>query len=197
MLEIRSQVLVYMPAGFPDPFKEQVRELGAEPIEADASEVVCQNARTTGTLGKGAIEEHGLCVKVNEGWVLITGCAHPGIADLAARARDETESSPFLVVGGFHLVQTPESGINDVLDRLDEPIGDLVAGVDRGFGAVDAHVHDKRQATAAAEHKKAPAADQHPEPRPALGRMWRVGVKFSGRSVGLKRILHDTHPATK
>ena len=40
VLRIRSGVAVYIPAGFQTAFKEQIRSLGGEPIEAEESKVV-------------------------------------------------------------------------------------------------------------------------------------------------------------
>ena len=73
-----------------------------------------------GTLGKGAIEEHGLCVKTKKGWVVITGCAHPGADNMAAQARQVTGGPVHLVAGGFHMMRLPEAGINAVVDRFEE-----------------------------------------------------------------------------
>lgn len=119
-LQVRTGVPVYMPAGFPAAFKAQVRSLGADPKEAAKSELVCRGVRTTGTLGKGAIEEHGLCIRVREGWVVITGCAHPGVASMAAQAKQMTGEPVHLVMGGFHLGAQPASKINAVIDRFEE-----------------------------------------------------------------------------
>jgi 7,8-dihydropterin-6-yl-methyl-4-(beta-D-ribofuranosyl)aminobenzene 5'-phosphate synthase len=119
-LQVRTGVPVYMPVGFPSTFRERVRSLGAYPEEAADSAVICDGVRTTGTLGIGAIEEHGLCVKIREGWVLVTGCAHPGIADMVARAKQITDGPIHLVMGGFHLGPQPRREINALIDRFEE-----------------------------------------------------------------------------
>jgi 7,8-dihydropterin-6-yl-methyl-4-(beta-D-ribofuranosyl)aminobenzene 5'-phosphate synthase len=119
-LEARTGLPVYMPAGFPASFKADVRTAGAEPREADDSETVCLGVRTTGTLGRGAIEEHGLCVKTREGWVVITGCAHPGVANIAAQAKEITGGPIRLVMGGFHMLGHSKAQINRVIDRFEE-----------------------------------------------------------------------------
>lgn len=116
----RTGIPVYIPTGFPAEFKEHVQSLGAEPIEADKSLDICPQVRTTGTLGKGAIEEHGLCVKTKKGWVLLTGCAHPGADNMAKRAERVTGGPIHLVAGGFHMIRQPESNIDAVIDRFEE-----------------------------------------------------------------------------
>jgi len=116
----RKDLPVYIPVGFPSAFKDHVRSLKARPIEAATSEVICRGVRTTGTLGKGAIEEQGLCVKTRRGWVLITGCAHPGVERMAAQAKEITGGPICLVMGGFHLLRRSPSQINAVIDRFKE-----------------------------------------------------------------------------
>ena len=105
----RTDLPAYMPIGFPEAFKEHAQSIGTRPIEAAESVEICPGIRTTGTLGRGAIEEHGLCVKTDKGWVLITGCAHPGIDNMAARAKKVTGGPIELVLGGFG--STPRSPV--------------------------------------------------------------------------------------
>jgi len=119
-LRARAPIPVFVPIGFPERFKKAMQVTGAECREAAESEVVCPGARTTGTMGRGAIEEHGLCVKTPKGWVLITGCAHPGVADMVAQAKEATGGPICLVVGGFHMVGQSEQRINSVMDRFEE-----------------------------------------------------------------------------
>ncbi len=116
----RTGIPMYVPVGFPAAFKEHARALGYTVIEADEPEVVCPGAKTTGTLGKGAIEEHGLCVRTKKGWVLITGCAHPGVDNMAAQAQKITGGPIDTVFGGFHMIQKPTSTINGVIKRFQE-----------------------------------------------------------------------------
>jgi len=120
LLAARGGVPVYIPAGAGASLAEQIRSHGAEPIEADASADVCDGAKTTGTLGKGAIEEHGLCVKTAAGWVLITGCAHPGAAVMAAKATEVTAGALELVVGGFHMGSHSKAQIDAVIDEFEK-----------------------------------------------------------------------------
>ena len=115
----RPTIPVYMPTGFPAAFIEHARSVGTRPIEAAESQEICPGVRTTGTLGQGAIEEHGLCVKTSEGWVLITGCAHPGVDNLAAQAKKVTGGPIRLVFGGFHMMRHSKAQANAVFNRLE------------------------------------------------------------------------------
>ena len=109
---------VYIPTGFPDAFIEEIQSLGGEVIEASESTKVCPNALTTGTLGRGAIEEEGLCIGTSYGWVLITGCAHPGVDRLLDKAIEATGGSVYMVMGGFHMRADSESRINSVIEHF-------------------------------------------------------------------------------
>ncbi|GEM_PF-776533 len=48
--------------------------------------------------------EEGLAVKVDgAGLIVLGGCSHPGIEEIAAQASRDLGAAPFLVLGGFHL----------------------------------------------------------------------------------------------
>jgi 7,8-dihydropterin-6-yl-methyl-4-(beta-D-ribofuranosyl)aminobenzene 5'-phosphate synthase len=49
------------------------------------------------------IPEQALLLRTCEGLVVITGCAHPGIAAMVQQAREVGRDDIYLVVGGFHL----------------------------------------------------------------------------------------------
>jgi len=116
----RKHLPVYVPAGMPSEFTDLAQRLELDVIVADEPRSVCPGVTTTGTLGKGRIEEHGLCLNTAEGWMLITGCAHPGVENLAAQARKVTGRPLHFVIGGFHLVQQRDAHIRTVIKRLEE-----------------------------------------------------------------------------
>ena len=120
VLALNPRAAVYIPTGFAASAKGQIRSRGGRLIEADASFEICPGAKTTGTLGKGAIEEQGLCVRTGFGWVLVTGCAHPGVADMASRATRVTGGPVALVLGGYHMTGYGEREIDDVIDRFEQ-----------------------------------------------------------------------------
>ena len=99
--------------------QQDARSSGSQPIEAAESREICPGVRTTGTLGQGAIPEHGLFVETGEGWVMVTGCAHPGVDNMAARAKEVTGGPIQLAFGGFHMLRHSEADANAVIDRLD------------------------------------------------------------------------------
>jgi 7,8-dihydropterin-6-yl-methyl-4-(beta-D-ribofuranosyl)aminobenzene 5'-phosphate synthase len=120
VLAERPGVPVYMPVGFGEEFIQRVQSLGGQPIEADESVEICPGIRTTGTMGKGRIEEHGLCLDTPDGWVLVTGCAHPGIHKMVRQAEQLTGDPPYLVVGGYHMGNRSEKGTLAMIKRFEE-----------------------------------------------------------------------------
>ena len=69
---------------------------------------------TTGEMGRGIIEQ-GLAVRTTKGLVVITGCAHPRIAEIARRAKEVVGGEVHLVLGGFHLGSASEARIKKII----------------------------------------------------------------------------------
>jgi 7,8-dihydropterin-6-yl-methyl-4-(beta-D-ribofuranosyl)aminobenzene 5'-phosphate synthase len=65
-----------------------------------------------------SLVEQGLVVTTGDGLVIVTGCAHPGVAHMVRRARDAVEGDVALVVGGFHLGQASQSQIDDIITEF-------------------------------------------------------------------------------
>jgi 7,8-dihydropterin-6-yl-methyl-4-(beta-D-ribofuranosyl)aminobenzene 5'-phosphate synthase len=116
-LRENSHVNVYVPASFPDDYKSRVRAYGSNLIEAQGALKICEGVMTTGELGSG-IREQSLIVNSDRGLIVITGCAHPGIANIVESAVQLTGRNVYLVVGGFHLGGATQEEILSVVERL-------------------------------------------------------------------------------
>jgi 7,8-dihydropterin-6-yl-methyl-4-(beta-D-ribofuranosyl)aminobenzene 5'-phosphate synthase len=92
---------VFVPRSFPARFKEAVRTR-AQLVEVHESREVGEEVYTTGELGTGIIEQ-SLVVRTDEGLVVVTGCAHPGIVEIVRKAKALSGDEVYLVLGGFHL----------------------------------------------------------------------------------------------
>lgn len=101
LLSLPIQPTVYIPQPFPQAFKDQVTSR-TEACEVTGPAEILPGLWTTGVMGKG-IQEQALAVDTAEGLVVVTGCAHPGVARLVHRAVEYTGRQPYLVMGGFHL----------------------------------------------------------------------------------------------
>jgi len=117
ILRENSRVDVYVPASFPDDFKSRVKAYGSNLIEVHGALKICEGVMTTGELGSD-IREQSLIVNSERGLVVVTGCAHPGIANIVETAIQLTKRGVYLVVGGFHLSGATKEQILSVVERL-------------------------------------------------------------------------------
>ncbi|MGC9530462.1 MAG: MBL fold metallo-hydrolase [Candidatus Bipolaricaulaceae bacterium] len=92
---------------------------------------------STGTLGR-RIREHSLVVSAGRGAVLVTGCAHPGIAILARRAARIACGELRLVLGGFHLLGSGPRRLKRVAGELSRLAAGLAPGHCTGREATEA-----------------------------------------------------------
>jgi len=83
----------------------------------DATPVkVGEGLYSTGVMGE--IGEQALVIDIGEGLVVITGCAHPGVDMIAARAREMLNKDILLLIGGFHLAHSDRKTIKTVVESL-------------------------------------------------------------------------------
>lgn len=61
-----------------------------------------------------SFNEQGLVVKTDQGGVLITGCGHPGPVEMVKVAEEDLGIKIKAVIGGLHLLQTPESEVEEI-----------------------------------------------------------------------------------
>lgn len=119
LLELNSQVKVDLPASFPEDFKRRVEGYGYEVIEVKDALKICNGVATAGELGT-AIMEQSLVVATVKGLVIVTGCAHPGVANIVKKAKELTGIGVYLVLGGFHLNGAPENTLLSVIEQFRE-----------------------------------------------------------------------------
>jgi 7,8-dihydropterin-6-yl-methyl-4-(beta-D-ribofuranosyl)aminobenzene 5'-phosphate synthase len=119
ILNQNSDVTVYLPASFPQGLKEDVKLYGAEVQEVHEPRELFDGVYTTGELN-GGIREQSLIVKTDEGLVIITGCAHPGVVNVVQRAREIAGDRVYLLLGGFHLGGASASKIDSIIDSFEQ-----------------------------------------------------------------------------
>jgi len=95
-------VIVYLPISFPAAIKDTVRQASATLVEVTGPQEIGAGAHTTGELGD-QIREQALVLETPRGLVVITGCAHPGIATMVRQAKAAAAGDVTLALGGFHL----------------------------------------------------------------------------------------------
>ncbi|NIM97631.1 MAG: MBL fold metallo-hydrolase [candidate division Zixibacteria bacterium] len=114
MLELNSDLTVFLPKSFSNDFKNRVASHKAKVVEVADPTTVHENASTTGQLGT-FIKEQSLIVKTSRGLVVITGCAHPGIVKILKEAKKITGEDIYLVLGGFHLLNLTASEVKELI----------------------------------------------------------------------------------
>jgi len=116
-LEKNPNVTVYLPSVFPKNFKDNVRDHGARLIEVEESMQICENVYSTGRLGR-LIKEQSLIIRTDNGLIIITGCAHPGIVKIVNTAKDLMKDNILLVMGGFHLEWATKGRIEKIISAF-------------------------------------------------------------------------------
>lgn len=118
ILAANQEITVYLPRSFSASFKEQA---GAHALVVEVHEPmeIADGIYTTGELGTGIIEQ-SLVVVTESGLVVITGCAHPGITNIVAKAKEITGEEVYLVIGGFHLSGVSQAVIEGIVEEFRE-----------------------------------------------------------------------------
>jgi 7,8-dihydropterin-6-yl-methyl-4-(beta-D-ribofuranosyl)aminobenzene 5'-phosphate synthase len=98
---------------------ERGRQAGAEPVMVGDPVELVPGVWSTGEL-EGPVCEQGLVLMTADGPVLATGCAHPGVENMARAVKERFGSAPFLVLGGFHMRSHSPEQVDSVVDELKE-----------------------------------------------------------------------------
>ncbi len=114
---------VYYPASFSSQFKKQIGDERKKPLWMPHPVTkplgIVPRVRSTGELkGRSEIVEQGLIVDGQDGPVLLTGCAHPGIVEMAKVAADIAGRCPRLILGGFHLLRKKATEVQAITAEL-------------------------------------------------------------------------------
>ncbi|MEA3365212.1 MAG: MBL fold metallo-hydrolase [Candidatus Hydrogenedentes bacterium] len=114
-LEENSNVEVFLPASFPASLKEETARTGAEVQEVSGPRRIVEGIHTTGEMGT-FLKEQALILDTAKGLVLITGCSHPGVDNMAQQAVKVCPDRIFyLITGGFHLGGKSAASIQKII----------------------------------------------------------------------------------
>ncbi|MEE4311372.1 MAG: MBL fold metallo-hydrolase [candidate division KSB1 bacterium] len=112
-----SRVHVWYLPSFSDETKEIIESEAASAESIPEPRQLAENIYSTGQL-EGRVYEQSLILRMKQGLVIITGCAHPGIVNIVEKAMELTGVSPYMVIGGFHLRSGSDEEIAAVISRL-------------------------------------------------------------------------------
>ncbi len=120
LLEVNREFEIYIPEVDCFKIEENIPD-SVVCVPVSAPTYISERALSTGVMPTGMeepAEEQSLVVFSRFGPVLITGCSHPGIVDIARRAVSLTGEEIFLTIGGFHLYRSTEDEIYSVAEEL-------------------------------------------------------------------------------
>jgi 7,8-dihydropterin-6-yl-methyl-4-(beta-D-ribofuranosyl)aminobenzene 5'-phosphate synthase len=116
LLDGGVQATVYAPTSFPESFKTDVG-VRTGLVEVAEAMPIAPGITTTGEVGSTTVEQ-ALAVETQEGLVVVTGCAHPGVVQMVRRAKEAADGEVALVMGGFHLGGASLSQIERIMTDL-------------------------------------------------------------------------------
>jgi 7,8-dihydropterin-6-yl-methyl-4-(beta-D-ribofuranosyl)aminobenzene 5'-phosphate synthase len=116
-LVCNPDVTVYMPESFPALFRREAKRLGAATETVSGPQQLMDSVYSTGEMG-WAIKEQALIVDTREGLIVVTGCAHPNVVDMAEQAQAYLGKDIYLLMGGFHLSGRSDAEIRAIIHRL-------------------------------------------------------------------------------
>ncbi len=88
VLEKNRKMTVYLPPSCTETMVQQVERLGAKVITVTKPVEICRGAFVIGPTGDKIVEQ-ALAVDTGKGLVIITGCSHPGVIEIAKRAKEQ------------------------------------------------------------------------------------------------------------
>jgi 7,8-dihydropterin-6-yl-methyl-4-(beta-D-ribofuranosyl)aminobenzene 5'-phosphate synthase len=113
LLDGSRKPTVYLLPSFAEAYKNQIAQL-TQVNQVTSGQVIADDILTTGEI-KGTTPEQALLIRTQNGLVIITGCAHPGIVQIIERAVELTGDPVYLVLGGFHLRDKSNADISAIL----------------------------------------------------------------------------------
>jgi len=117
LLTQNSKIEVWLPEFFSPSFKDAIKKKGASIVEVESFQKICEGAYTTGVIS-GWIKEQSLILDTEKGIIVITGCAHPRITKIIAKAKELLKKDIYMVFGGFHLAGFDKREIKEIIDHF-------------------------------------------------------------------------------
>lgn len=119
VLEKYPDVSVFVPGSFPAEFVNKVKNSGAKAVKVNDPVEICQDVHLTGEI-EGRANEISLILDTSKGLVVITGCAHPGIARIVKISKEILDKDVYFVFGGFHLMEKTEAEVKEIIELFGE-----------------------------------------------------------------------------
>ena len=125
LLDLGIRPRIYLLPGFPQELREGFSD-ALEILLASPGDEIAPGIRTTGQVD-GPVLEQALILETRDGSIVLTGCAHPGPEEMAARGAEVAGRPIFGILGGFHLFQSSEEEVDGIISRF-QAIGIVKTG---------------------------------------------------------------------
>ncbi len=113
---VTKKTKVYLPGETDLDFQENYPDLNF--IVNDKFQKISKNVWLT-TVFENNIHEQALVIKTEGKLIMITGCAHPGIVEMAESVKNKFSDKKLgLLTGGFHLQAASENEVIQISDNL-------------------------------------------------------------------------------
>jgi 7,8-dihydropterin-6-yl-methyl-4-(beta-D-ribofuranosyl)aminobenzene 5'-phosphate synthase len=117
ILELNPQVDIFLSSHISKNMVRDMRTLAKSVTLIDSRpKQILEGIYSTGTIGKEG--EQSLILDSDKGLIVISGCAHGGIAHTAQRAREFLAKPIYLILGGFHLYNRDRGEILETINII-------------------------------------------------------------------------------
>ena len=116
-VKLKNDIPVIIPCSFSDQFKKKMVKSGLEPLLVKEPVKICTNLYSSGEFS-GPIPEQALVLNTKQGLVVMTGCSHPGIAEMLKEIKSTFNKNIYMVFGGFHLLQKSDNEMKKIIDDM-------------------------------------------------------------------------------
>lgn len=107
---------VHLLLSFPAAMKQEIGQMTSV-IETAPDQIISEGIFTTGEMN-GDTPEQAIVIEVEQGIVIVTGCAHPGIVEIVRRVKELSGKPIYLVLGGFHLKDKTPAEIAEIVQAF-------------------------------------------------------------------------------
>jgi 7,8-dihydropterin-6-yl-methyl-4-(beta-D-ribofuranosyl)aminobenzene 5'-phosphate synthase len=122
VIETYKNLAVYVGPHFNQDLKDRIRSYGVKLVETPEPVLIREGVYTTGELTghspRGVLYEQSLVIRDNLSLGVVTGCAHPCLADILRAVRSNFGDDIGVIVGGFHLKDMDQHEIRAIIECL-------------------------------------------------------------------------------
>ena len=116
-VKMKTGIPVIMPYAFNNDYKHRLADADLKPFLVKGPAKICEHLYTSGEF-TDPLPEQALVLDTKKGLVVMTGCSHPGIINMIRTVKTAFNKNVYMVFGGFHLLEKPDSEMNDIINEM-------------------------------------------------------------------------------